>query len=182
MKSVFRQSGFFKVSEMNDTWKGMRRHTKGWMEDPPAKVHVSIMFGAGFMVTPAFVAKHNITHVINCAQDSDSPQWFRDHNPTKYACMNAIDSKDVNITSWYPLFARTMNKFLADPESIVVFVHCQCGINRSGFLTLLYCIQKFGYEYDSTVRMILAQRPCALINPFFREQLINYIKSNGRSG
>jgi len=164
MQSVFRQSGLFKVASMNDPWKALRRHSKGWMEDPAAKVHVSIMFGPGFMVTPAFVAKHNITHVINCAQESDSPQWFRDHNPTKYKCIHAIDSKDVNITEWYSLFANTMNKFLADPESIVVFVHCQCGINRS------------------TVKMILAQRPCALTNPVFRQQLINFIKSNGRSG
>ena len=167
---------------MTDPWKELRRHTKGWMDDPPAKVHVSIMFGAVFMLTPTFVAKHNITHVINCAQNSDSPQWFRDHNPTKYMCIDAIDSKDVNITSWYPFFAETMTKFLVSPESNVVFVHCQCGINRSGFLTLLYCVKRFGYDFDATVRMILSQRPSALTNLVFREQLINYIKSNGRSG
>ena len=176
MKSVFRQYGVFKVSSMNDSWKALRRHSRGWMEDPPAKVHVSIMFGAGFMVTPAFVAKHNITHVINCAQESDSPQWFRDHNPTKYICINAIDSKDVNITSWYPLFASTMDKFLRESDSKVIFVHCQCGINRSGFLTLLYCVKKFGYEFESTARVILSQRPCALTNPVFRMQVMRYQK------
>jgi protein-tyrosine phosphatase len=182
MKSVFRQNGLFKVSSMADTWKLMRRNTRGWMEDPPAKVHVSVMFGAGFMVTPAFVEKHNITHVINCAQDSDSPQWFRDHNPTKYACINAHDNLNVNITGWYPLFAHKMDTFLREPDSKVIFVHCQCGINRSGFLTLLYCVRKFGYDMESTAKTILAQRPCALTNPAFRDQLINYIKSNGRSG
>ena len=176
MKSVFRQYGLFKVSSMNDSWKALRRHSRGWMEDPPAKVHVSIMFGAGFMVTPAFIAKHGITHVVNCAQDSDSPQWFREHNPTKYACINAVDNTSVDITGWYPRFANTMDRFLRDSDSKVVFVHCQCGINRSGFLTLLYCIQKFGYEFESTAKIILAQRPCALTNPAFRLQVMKYQK------
>jgi predicted protein tyrosine phosphatase len=161
---------------MNDSWKALRRNSRGWMEDPPAKVHVSIMFGAGFMVTPAFIAKHNITHVINCAQDSDSPQWFRDHNPNKYFCINAHDNAQVNITDWYTLFSNTMDRFLRDSDSKVVFVHCQCGINRSGFLTLLYCVRKFGYEFESTAKMILAQRPCALTNPAFRQQVMKYQK------
>lgn len=162
--------------------ENIRRKSKGWMEDPPAKVHVSVMFGAGFMVTPSFVKTNNITHVINCAYDSDSPQWFRDHYPTKYACINAHDLTTVNITDWYPIFSQTMDKFLKEPDSKVVFVHCQCGINRSGFLTLLYCVKKFGYDFDYTVKNILAQRPCALTNPVFPHQLINYIKSNGGSG
>jgi len=181
MRTVFRQVGYNTVSTMDDPWKHYRQNSRGWMLDPPAKVHVSIIFGAGFMLTPTFVNKNQITHVINCSQDSDSPQWFRDHNPTKYACINAYDNNKVNILDWYPAFSNAMNNFLREPESKVIFVHCQCGINRSGFLTLLYCVKKFGYDFESTVRSILEQRPCALTNSVFREQLINYIKSNGRS-
>jgi hypothetical protein len=167
---------------MGDKFASYRHSTRGWMLDPPARIHVSVIIGAGFMVTPTFIKKNNITHVINCAQDIDSPEWFRTHNPDKYACINAYDSKDVNITDWYPKFEYWMNKFLKDESSKVVFVHCQCGINRSAFLTLLYCVKNFGYEYESTAKSILAQRSCALANVVFQDQLINYIKSNGRSG
>ena len=182
MNFVFRQSGYFKVGEMSDKWASYRRNSRGWMLDPPAKVHVSIMFGPGFMLSPTFVKENNITHVINCAYEEDSPEWFRTHNPTKYVCIEAEDTVSVNITDWFPKFETYMNKFLKEPDSNVIFVHCQCGINRSGFLTLLYCVKYFGYEYESTFKSILAQRPCALTNPVFPAQLINYITSNGRSG
>ena len=167
---------------MVDKWLGYRVNSRGWQVDPPARVHTAMMFGAGFTLTPQFALKNNITHVINCAYDEDSPAWFRTVHPDRYVCLKANDAIDQNILNWYPAFESFMNKFFQDPECKVIYVHCQCGINRSGFLSLLYIIKKFGYDYDTAVRAILRQRPCALTNPSFEKQVINYIRSNGRPG
>lgn len=163
---------------MVDRWLGYRRHSKGYDKDPTAIVHPRILFGAGEFLTPEFVKTHNITHVINCAYNEDSPKWFRHTFPEKYHCIGADDSLNANILSWYPEFKFVMDTFLKEPDSKKVYVHCQCGINRSGFLTLLYICLVFGYDVDSAIRMILKQRPCALTNPVYMKQTVEYIKKH----
>lgn len=165
---------------MVDRWLGYRINSRGWKLDQPATVHPSMMFGAGFTLTPQFALKNKITHVINCAYDEDSPAWFRTVHPDKYVSLKANDNLEENIVSKFSEFETWMNKFFQDSSCKIIYVHCQCGINRSGYLTLLYIIKKFGYEYDGAVRAILRQRPCALTNPSFEKQVINYIRSNGR--
>lgn len=160
----------------NDEYYSYRRNSKGWEYDPPARIYTNIMFGSGQQLTKQFVEKHNITHVINCAHDQDSPEWFRNAFPLKYWSLGAQDSLTVNITEWFYEFEMVMNEFIRDPTSKMIFVHCQCGINRSGFLALLYGCKKFGYTFDEMVKTILVQRPCALTNSAFKEQCINYIK------
>jgi hypothetical protein len=138
---------------------------------------MKILFGAGEFLTPEFVIKHGISHVINCANDIHSPSWFRTLYPNNYAVINAIDNPHVSILKWFPEFESVMDKFLQSPTCKKVFVHCQAGINRSGFLTLAYICKKFGFEVQSCVRSILIQRPCALSNHSFYKQVITY--SNG---
>jgi protein-tyrosine phosphatase len=136
------------------------------------------VFGPGIGVTPENFKNYNISHVVNCGFDVDSPQWFRDQNPEKYAVVYAVDSEDSDITGWYPVFQTYMNKFLADKKCTGVYVHCQAGINRSAFLCLLYMCMKFKYSMDVCIRAILLQRPCALQNAKFREQVTEYIKKH----
>ena len=155
-----------------------RSQSKGWQRDPPARLHPNILFGSGEALTQGFVIKENISHVINCASDNDSPEWFRESYPTRYACINAIDSVDANITEWYPEFSRIMNTFLKDRDSRVIYVHCQCGINRSGFLALLFVCMRFGYPITNTIQSIVKQRGCALSNPSFKKQVAEYIKKH----
>jgi protein-tyrosine phosphatase len=155
-----------------------RDHSRGWVNDPPAVIHPNVMFGSGKMLTIEFVKERNITHVINCAYDEDSPEWFRNVYPKKYACMNAQDSLITDITLWYPGFEKIMQKFLRENDSKVIFVHCQCGINRSGYLTLLYACLNFKFPLIETVKSIIKQRPCALTNPSFRIQVAEYITKN----
>ena len=153
-----------------------RRRSVGWRNDPPAKIYTNIMFAAGEQLTERFALKHNITHVINCAFDQDSPEWFRTSSPHKYHCLNAVDSLDVDITHKFAEFEKVMDEFIREPDSGTVFVHCQCGINRSGFLALLYGCKKFGYSYDDMVKSILKQRPCALTNPVFKHQCFHFVR------
>jgi len=150
----------------------------GWESDPPAMIHPNILFGKGDALTLQFVTDKRITHVINCAQEEDSPAWFRKAFPQNYICLDAIDSLNADITSWYPEFSTAMNRFLHDKDSQVIYVHCQCGINRSGFLIVLYACLRFGFPLVSTVQSIIKQRPCALTNPAFRLQVAEYIKKH----
>jgi protein-tyrosine phosphatase len=155
-----------------------RGHSLGWQHDPVASIHPNIIFGSGKMLTPEFALKKRITHVINCAQEEDSPLWFKEAFPNNYACMDAVDSLNADITSWYPKFSSTMTKFLNEPESQVIFVHCQCGINRSGFLVLLYGCLHLGYSLNDTIKSITRQRPCSLTNPAFRLQVSHFVKKH----
>jgi hypothetical protein len=148
-----------------------RRRSRGWEKDGPAYVHPRILFGSGLMLTPAFTQKHSITHVINCAYDPDSPEWFKLSNPTKYKCLEAEDSITANIFNWYSKFEHTMNLFINDPSCKTIYIHCQCGINRSGYLTLVYACKKLKFDFKNTFKSILQQRPCAFTNPAYRKQV-----------
>ncbi len=162
-----------------DPYAHYRRMSKGYSADPVARVHPNIMFGPGiYLSNPDFVKKNGITHVINCAT------WY-DTNPNipvqlgdNYTCLNAVDSTSVDITQWYPAFECSMDKYLRDNTCNIVYVHCQAGINRSGFLTVLYCCKRFGYDFDLLIKAILMQRPCALMNGVFNDQVKQRIKNN----
>lgn len=163
---------------MDQLWDRYRRNTKGWKHDGLAKLHTKIVFGPGCALTRDNIKRYNISHVVNCGFPKDSPEWFRQENPDNYATVYAVDSEDADIVGWYPLFQTYMNQFLADKRCTGVYVHCQAGINRSGFLCLLYMCMKFKYSMDVCIRAILLQRPCALQNPKFREQVTEYIKKH----
>lgn len=148
-----------------------RRRSKGWEKDSPAYIHPRIMFGSGMMLTPAFAKKHNITHVINCAYNEDSPEWFQNAYPDNYICLDALDSLDANIFDWYPKFEYSIQTFIRNVKCETIFIHCQCGINRSGYLTLIYACKKLGFGLNDVFKSILQQRPCAFTNPAYRKQV-----------
>lgn len=151
--------------------------TPQYMRDPPAFFHPRILVGPGMFLTPYFAQKHDITHVINCANDEHCPSWWKTVNPTKYKVLNAIDSVTVNILDWYPEFETTMKEFLREGEG-VVYVHCQAGMNRSGSLALAYTCKNLGMEFFELLASVKKQRPCLLQNPVFMNQVKEFI--NGR--
>jgi protein-tyrosine phosphatase len=154
-------------------WSVWRYNSKGYLKDPHVQVHPQILFGPGVFLTPEFVEKHQITHVINCAQEEFSPTWFKQKYPDKYVCLNAIDSHDVEILLWYPKFCLKMNEFL---KQGTVYVHCQAGINRSGFLTLMYLCSELNYPLEQTELRIIKTRPCSLTNVKFRNEIYSKLK------
>lgn len=163
---------------MVDPYLGYRRNSRGYILDPPAKIHPRILFGHGMALTPYFANKYDITHVINCAFDEHSPFWFRDSCPNNYICLQAEDALDRNIIDWYPKFEENMDKFLKDSSCQTVYVHCQAGINRSGFLTLLYGCLHLGLSFEVLVKAILIQRPCALTNKHYYHLVKDYVKKH----
>jgi len=160
--------------------QALRYNSKGYQRDPPALFHPNILVGAGEMLTPKFSQDWGITHVINCAEEQDSPSWFKLTNPDKYYCINAVDSLDVNILSWYQEFKAVMKQFLQDPTSMKVFVHCQCGINRSAFLAMMYVCEVFKYPLERTEFSVIRQRPCCLTNSSFRQQVFYALSKDGQ--
>jgi hypothetical protein len=157
----------------------MRSLSRGYKVDPPALIHPNIMIGAGEMLTPAFQAKYKITHVINCAFEQDSPSWFKEKFSKNYFCVGAFDSYDVNILDWYPAFKTTLRTFLQDPTCGRVFVHCQCGINRSMFLALMYVCDVFKFPFAKTETSLIRQRPCCMTNTVFRQQVFDALSKDG---
>jgi hypothetical protein len=146
-----------------------------YLFEPPAWFYPRILVGAGEMLTPPFFRKYNITHVINCAFPDASPEWFRKAYPTRYIGLSAVDATDVNILDWYPKFEDTLTAFLRDPACGTVFVHCQCGINRSAFLTLTYVATHYGWQYEKMLISLKRQRPCMFTNPVFRKQTEEFV-------
>ena len=157
-------------------WDQYRHLSKGWKVDPIAKVHPRIYLGSAFEANIGTFSKLNITHSINCAGPEYSSVWFKSSYPDRYVCIDAVDSLNAILFNYYPLFESTMNKFLADPECKNIYVHCQCGINRSAFLLLIYLCTKFQYKLEPTIKNISSQRPCCFTNVSFRIQATNYIK------
>jgi hypothetical protein len=149
-----------------------------YLRQPPAWFYTRILVGPGQFLTPSFAAKYGITHVINCAMDEYSPQWFRKRHPTRYRVLNAIDSPEVNILTWYPRFEAALYQFLLESDG-VVYIHCQAGMNRSGFLALAYVTKNFGVDLGGLVRAAKIQRPCILSNSVFMNQVKEFIY-NGR--
>lgn len=157
-------------------WDQYIRNSKGWRNDPIAQVHPRIYLGSRDQVEILTFNNNSITHAINCAEECWNSKWFLYGFPDRYECIGAADTLEFNITSVYPKFEEAMNRFLADPEARNIFVHCQCGINRSAFLLLIYLCRKFHYKIDDAVKCIAQQRPCCFRNTAFRQQVMDYIK------
>lgn len=145
-----------------------------YLVHPPAWFHTRILVGAGAMLTPSFMEKYKIQSVINCAWDGDSPFWFQRNYPNQYACLRAIDSLETNILYWYPMFESTIRQFLRNTEG-TVFVHCQAGMNRSGFLALAFVARNFGVPLDALVQATKQQRPILFQNTVFMKQVKEFI-------
>lgn len=145
---------------------------------PPAYFYPRILVGAGMALTDMFAFKYNISHVINCAFDQDSPLWFRTRHPNRYVSLQAYDSPFHNILDWYPKFEAAMHQFLQQGNG-TVYVHCQAGMNRSAFLALTYVCKNFGLDMDATMKATLLQRPIMFQNPIFMNQVREFINTHG---
>jgi hypothetical protein len=146
-----------------------------YLRHPPAYFHSRVLVGPGAFLTKRFVYERGISHVINCAGPEDSPAWFQKENPTRYACIHALDTPHHNILGWYPLFEHTLQRFLRETSGGVVYVHCQAGINRSGFLALIYVCTRFHMDGLTMLEAFKRQRPCLFQNGVYRNQALTFI-------
>lgn len=144
------------------------------IRQPPAYFHTRILVGPGSILTPRFATSRGITHVINCAYEDDSPEWFRRQYPDRYVCLNAPDSPHHVILDWFPTFEATMHTFLREGTG-TVYVHCLAGINRSASLALTYVCKNFHMPMDQMVAIAKRQRPCMFQNAIYMNQVRDFI-------
>ena len=153
-----------------------RLRSMGPFSDPVTVPFSRIIVGDGPRLTHAYMEKHNITHVLNCADKSACKLILPQD---RYICLNAIDSINVNIyDGWYDEFKEAMDRYLRNPECKNVYVHCQAGINRSVALTAGYIVRKFGVPLEKLITTMVQQRPCILTNEAFQFQLIEFAKKS----
>lgn len=155
------------------TSASIRRNTRGYEKDPFASVYPRIWIGAACQFTPKVAETYQFTHVINCAEPHHAPKFI---SSDRVVSLSAIDHSDANILHWYPRFESVLDRFLRDPECRNVYVHCECGINRSAFLVLAYVVDHFGMPFHETAKALIEQRPCALTNPSFWRQVEAFAK------
>jgi hypothetical protein len=163
------------MSWITYTLNSHRQRSQGWTKDPVTLAFPRIFIGDGARLSPAFMELYRITHVINCA---DPSACRIDLDSEKYVCLNAVDHPSVNIFEWYPQFKETMDKFLRDPSCLNVYVHCQCGINRSVFLTIAYIVKTFRIPLETCILRVVRERPCVMTNVSFQKQLIQFAKNS----
>lgn len=155
----------------------VRGRSQGYKHDGIACIYPGIYIGAGCQFTREIAARGNFTHVINCAFPEDGPEWFQKEHKDRYIMLGAIDSPTVSILTWYPAFEAAMLRFMRDPECKNIFVHCQCGINRSSYLALAFIIDHFHIDMFIAAYNLIIQRPCVLTNRAFWDQISAFEKS-----
>lgn len=148
-----------------------------YLKQSPAWFHPRILVGPAAYLRPAFASVHNITHVMNCAGDEYTAQWFREMYPQRHHVLEAMDSPAVNIMSWYDEFDEVVTRFLQEEGNGTVYIHCHAGMNRSAYLTLAYCCSHFGADLDELRSSTLKQRPCMFQNSVFTTQVEDFIKN-----
>jgi hypothetical protein len=151
--------------------------SRGPLIDSPAVFHPKIIVGSGSMMTPAFISRNTITHVINCAFPEHSPSWWRNRFPDQYVCLQAEDTLQRSILEWYPRFKEVLDTYLDDPLCRRVFVHCQMGVNRSAFLALTYVCERYHYPLRETMISTLKQRPCLYQNSRFLKDVSDLLNN-----
>jgi hypothetical protein len=152
--------------------------TPTYLAYPPAFFYPKILVGPGCFLTQRFASDYDIAYVINCASINYTPAWFINRSPERFVCLNAIDSPDVNIMDWYPAFEEAIQRFLREGKG-TVYVHCQAGMNRSGFLALAYVCDHYQLPMNSVISGTRRQRPVLFQNKVFMNQVEEFIK-NGR--
>jgi Dual specificity phosphatase, catalytic domain len=151
-----------------------RSRSRGYIHDPIAKVFHRILLGAGFYLLPNFVNGHQITHVINCADDYACPPSLRVYLGKNYTCLNAFDDPTNIIEKHYPAFEAAMDAYLRDPICKNVYVHCQAGMNRSATLVIAYVVKRFRVQLLHIVNHVARQRPCVMTNLHFQDYLVKF--------
>ena len=177
----FRADGRLVIMDPLHVWlKGvltaMRSRSLGFMRDPLANPFDRLWIGDGYRLTPELARIHDITHVINCADDSACPPAMKERFLQNYTCLDAVDALNVNIFVWYPLFKQTLDKYLQDPTCKGVYIHCQAGMNRSATLAAAYVIKTYRVQFIPLMQRMIQERPCIMTNPSFQAQLVAFVK------
>jgi hypothetical protein len=118
-----------------------------------------------------------ITHVINCAATyiNTGPNFYG--SSQKYMEFHAEDDDDYNILQHF----NAVYDFIEEARQTggKVLIHCIMGINRSGALTVAYCMVHKNMGPISAARFVQKQRSMVLSNEGFQQQIIIFARQRG---
>ena len=118
-----------------------------------------------------------ITHVINCAEgEVQTGQDYYDDDIT-YMGFEAADEEDYYIMQHFDEVYKLIEE--ARVSGGKVLIHCIAGVNRSGALTVAYCMMHFNMGPIEAATFVKNIRPQILSNDEFRRQLIEFAKTKG---
>lgn len=117
-----------------------------------------------------FLKSKGITHILNCA-DETARGWVTPAH--RYLQLNAMDLEGYSMIDrhWAEVSA-----FLDDAleSGGKVLVHCHMGMNRSVTMALAYLFNRFRIDILSLAEFIGRNRPGALTNDTFIQQLVEW--------
>ena len=118
-----------------------------------------------------------VTHVINCAATyiNTGSQFYG--SSRKYMEFEAEDDEHYEILQHF----KPVYDFIEDARQSggKVLIHCIMGINRSGALTVAYCMVHKNMGPISAARMVLKQRSTLLSNEGFQQQIVTFARQRG---
>lgn len=118
-----------------------------------------------------------VTHVINCAASYIATgQDF--YGPTKkYMEFDAEDDDEYDIMKHFD----SVYDFIEDARISggKAFIHCVMGVNRSGALSVAYCMVHKNMGPISAARFVKKQRSMILANEGFQSQLVTFASKRG---
>ena len=118
-----------------------------------------------------------ITHVINCAAAyiNTGPDFYG--GDIKYKEFEAEDDDSYDMIQHFD----AAYDFIEDARKSggKILLHCIMGINRSGLMTVAYCMVNKHVGPISAARLVKKTRPLLLTNHGFQRQLITFAREKG---
>eukprot|EP00511_Aplanochytrium_stocchinoi_P001003 CAMPEP_0204843382 /NCGR_PEP_ID=MMETSP1346-20131115/47944_1 /ASSEMBLY_ACC=CAM_ASM_000771 /TAXON_ID=215587 /ORGANISM="Aplanochytrium stocchinoi, Strain GSBS06" /LENGTH=211 /DNA_ID=CAMNT_0051982515 /DNA_START=260 /DNA_END=895 /DNA_ORIENTATION=+ len=166
-------------------WRHLKEISKKGLENPrtvfdPAWEILPYLFlgDKGHAESIDGLKELGITHVLNCAEGDEAiitgESYYK--NKMVYKGIKAKDSIYYDMAQHIEEAAEFINS--AKAEGGKVLVHCVKGINRSGMMTIAYCINGNKWELAKAFKYCAEIRLVILTNKSFQIQLVQWAREN----
>ena len=149
----------------------------GWPSGPSQVLEFLYLGGEEDATNLKLLDSIGVTHVINCASGYiNTGQDF--YGPSvKYMGFDAEDDEDYKIMQHFDEVFNVIED--ARKSGGKVLIHCIMGINRSGALTVAYCMLFKNIGPISSARFVQKSRPMLLSNEGFQRQVVTFSREKG---
>jgi dual specificity phosphatase 12 len=90
-------------------------------------------------------------------------EWFQ------YHVFDVLDKEDHDITDVLVSAVPQIHEILNNGGG--VYVHCACGMSRSGSVAVAFIMDRTGLDFDEALYQVRKKRPIVLPNPSFQDQI-----------
>ena len=123
-----------------------------------------------------FLKKNNIDAIINCTENDDFSDYFKDKLKFRLCIKDSKD--DVNMNKFKNDIIDSIN-FIEESlnNNKSVFVHCYWGLMRSATVIAAYLIKKYNISKLDAINIIKEQRPMALSSIYNFNEILDFIEN-----